>query len=103
MPTVDAVDGVGRAHLGGLVEDDCVESHGWRDELTDGQGTHHEAGLERLNHSMRRCQEFVHGHVLFELLSFVQNDPGGTSNRRGTPAVTAFNHAAGGKPNKVSV
>jgi len=78
--------------LGGLIEDDDVESVvGWQ-ELADGERTHHEARLEKGYDVARLCQKLPDRHVPGLLLRLVVQDRGLTDVGPGTPIVASLDH-----------
>jgi hypothetical protein len=79
---VDAVDGVSGAYLTGFIEDDDVEFDVRRQVLADGEGTHHEAGVDGLDDISCAADQVTNWDVLSLLLSLAKDDsclPGGAA------------------------
>jgi len=100
---VDAVDGVARADLAGLVEDDDIEVQIRGQVLADCQRGHYEARLNRLRDVAGPFDQGPDRHVLFLFFRFAADDRGLADVAAGTPGVAGANDAARGRCDERSV
>jgi hypothetical protein len=90
---MSSVDGVTRADLRCLVEDDDVEAHLRGEKLADRQWRHRKDRFDRLSDFCGLCEQACDRHVLALLLRLAGDDRRETKDRGGAAGVRGLDHA----------